>query len=97
MFTYMNTSRRSHVHTGTHLQPAQVPSQAYQDPPPFHHQQVKRTGLSGHSPFSLSKVQSPSGFFLEPAPAPQQGSGSDRREGGGEAWSQTRSDFNSLN
>lgn len=58
---------RVHRHAPT---TAQVPSQAYQDPPPFHHQQVERTGVSGHSPFSLSKVQSPSGLFLEPAPAP---------------------------
>lgn len=67
----MNTSRRSHVHTGTHRQPYRCPARPRdQDPPPFHHQQVERIGVSGHSPFSLSKVQSPSGFYFWSPPPP---------------------------
>lgn len=67
IYERLQTITRAHRHAPT---TTQVPRQAYQDPPPFHHQQVERAGVSGHSPFSLSKVQSPSGFFLEPAPAP---------------------------
>lgn len=81
--THMNTSRRSHVHIGTHRQRYRCPARPRdQDPPPCHHQQVERAGVSGHSPFSLSKVQSPSGFFSGGRPRPTTRLGQ-RQAGGG--------------
>lgn len=70
MCTYMNTSRRSHVHTGTHLQPHRCPARPTKTLPHSITSRWRELGFQGTPPSPSPRSRVPVGFFWSPPPPP---------------------------